>query len=384
MALVLSDYDIEGIYHISGIKHEVPDCLSRFPTSAYNPEEDDLQEIPLLTLGRSQVAEAQDADPQLKAIKDSIKNDSCPRNHRKYALINNVLHYTNPRTGHQTFVVPLSLRRAVLSEGHDDPLSGHLGFHKTYHKISARYYWPRIRHDIFHHVNSCHHCQVRKIPRAKPSGLMQSIEVPERPFSRVQIDVMGPFTRSGKQNKYVVTCIDYLSKYIEIRPIKEATTETVALFFLEQIVCRHGCPDIVMSDRGTTFTSELFQELNKQLGIDHRTSTAYHPQTQGLVERSHSTLTDCIAIYAASNQKDWCSLIPHLQFAINSSVQETTGYSPHYLLHGQEPTLPLEAQLGITKHVALDEILGRMEEARRIARQNILVKQEKDAERVNS
>ena len=84
-----------------------------------------------------------------------------------------------------------------------------------------------------------------------------------------------------------MTAIDYLTKWIEARPINEATTEEIAKLTVKQIFGRHGCPRIIHTDRGTTFTSELFQEINKYMEIDHKVSTAYHPQSQGLVEKSH-------------------------------------------------------------------------------------------------
>lgn len=99
-----------------------------------------------------------------------------------------------------------------------------------------------MRHDIRNYVLSCHDCQLRKIPGAKKYGKMQIFQVPEEPFSRVQIDIMGPFTRSSRGNKYVVTAIDYLTKWIEARAIKDATAETVAEFLTKQVVCRHSVP----------------------------------------------------------------------------------------------------------------------------------------------
>jgi hypothetical protein len=161
---------------------------------------------------------------------------------------------------------------------------------------------------------------------------MQKMSFPREVFNKVQIDVMGPFPRSTKGKKYVVTAICYLSKWIESRALSEATAESIADFVIEQILCRHGCPGEVQSDRGTTFTAEIFKHITGKLGISHQVSTARHPQSQGLVEKSHSTLNTCISMYISSGQKDWDRFLPHITFAINTSIQETTKCTPFFSL----------------------------------------------------
>jgi hypothetical protein len=294
-----------------------------------------------------------------------------------------VLYYKDRNTFKETIVVPLKLRKSILLECHDDPISGHLGMFKTYSKIKARYYWPKMRKDICKYVQSCDACQKRKIPTTKRTGKMQFFDVNEQPFSRLQVDIMGPFKRSSCGKKYVVTAIDYLTKWIEARALAEANTETVANFLVEQIMCRHSCPTIIQTDRGTTFTSELFQEVMKKLGISHQISTAYHPESQGLVERSHATLTNCLSIYTDANQKNWPKFLHHIVFGINCSVQETTQHSSFFLLYGREATLPIEASIGLSKYPQLDEIIAQGQEARKIAKSNIEIRQKQYAEAIN-
>jgi hypothetical protein len=383
MLLVLGDYDIEGVYHISGKKHEVPDCLSRFPVAQYDASIDDLQELPLLITNASRLLQRQNEDSQCQEIVKNL-NNGCKRTSKKYAMHNDVLVYRNPRNQQIVPFVPKADRATILMECHDDPFSSHQGFSRTFLKIQARYYWPTIKQDVFKYVQSCHDCQSRKIPKQKPLGLMQFIEIPEQPFERIQIDIMGPFTRSSNGNKYVVTAVDYLTKWMEAKALREISAETVAKFIIEQIVLRSGLPRIIQTDRGTNFTSDLFQEMTKMLGIRHNISTAYHPQSQGVVERSHATLTDCLAMYVGSDQKDWDRMISHCVFAINTSVNETTKYSPFFLIHGREPLLPKEVELGITQHVMLEEILRRMQEARALAGERIHIQQNKNAERLNT
>jgi len=146
--------------------------------------------------------------------------------------------------------------------------------------------------------------------------------------------VCGPFVRTTRQNKYIITATCYSTKWIEARAIKQATTETIAKFVVEQLICRHGCPKILQSDNGSIFTSNLFKEITRLMGITHKLSTAYHPCSQDQVKRSHGVLNDCIAMYISKNQKNWDDWLCHIQFAINSSISEATGYSPFMLTHG--------------------------------------------------
>jgi len=274
MALKFSDYDIEGIYHISGKKHEVPVCLSRFPTATYS-EEDRLKDLPILSLTTNSISKMQDTDQQIEQIKDEITTNTTYQ--RNFSCENGILYYKNANSDNLSLVIPARMTASILSECHDDPIAGgHLGFYKTYKKIQHRYYRSKMKKDITAYVKTCHACQQRKIPRHRPFGTMQYIKVPSEAFHRVRIDVMGPFTTSAKEAKYVITAIEYLTKWIKARALKEATTETIAKFFIEEIICRHGCPKILHTERGTVFTSELFQEINKFMGIKQHVSTSYH------------------------------------------------------------------------------------------------------------
>ena len=79
--------------------------------------------------------------------------------------------------------------------------------------------------------------------------------------------------------------MDYLTKWPEARAISEATAEKVAEFIYEQIICQHGCPQIILSDRETHFNNNMIKRLLEKFNINHLLSTPYHPQTNGLVER---------------------------------------------------------------------------------------------------
>lgn len=150
-----------------------------------------------------------------------------------------------------------------------------------------------------------------------------------------------PLTKSG--NKYVVVFADYLTKWLEAFPVPDQTAETIAKLHVEKIVCVHGVPEQLLSDRGSAFLSELLLETCSFLGIKKLNTSGYHPQTDGLVEKFDSTLINMIAI--SSNKSDWDERLPFLLFAYRVSAQESTKESTFYLMFGRNPRLPTESAL---------------------------------------
>ena len=136
--------------------------------------------------------------------------------------------------------------------------------------------------------------------------------------------------------------MDYLAKWPEVFPTPEQTTLTIAKLLVEQVISRHGVPVELLSDRGSAFLSHLMKEVCQLLGIHRVNTTAYHPQTDGLVERFNRTLIDMLAKRVERNGNDWDTQLPYVLFAYRASLQESTGESPFFLMHGRDPRLPTE------------------------------------------
>ncbi|GFW07400.1 transposon Ty3-I Gag-Pol polyprotein [Trichonephila clavipes] len=124
-----------------------------------------------------------------------------------------------------------------------------------------------------------------------------------------------------------------------------AEVEEIAKFLLEEIVLRQGAPRVIITDRGAVFRSRLVSSLVDLCNIDHRFTTAYHPQTNGLTERFNKTLADILSMYVDVEQKNWDEILPFVTFAYNTAKQETTGLTPFYLLHGHEAETTLDTML---------------------------------------
>ncbi|CAB4421453.1 unnamed protein product [Rhizophagus irregularis] len=143
------------------------------------------------------------------------------------------------------------------------------------------------------------------------------------PFDRIGIDIVGPLPTTKKGNKYIVVATEYLTKWPEARALPDAKASSVVSFFYEDIICRHGCPKEILTDRGSHFVNEMLNSLCDELGVKHRLSTAYHPQTNGLVERFNRTLCEALAKFSNENHDDWdMDAVLPVDFAVKTMQAE--------------------------------------------------------------
>ena len=231
---------------------------------------------------------------------------------------------------------------ALMYMMHNDPTAGHFAVDKMFDKIRERYYWPQMYEDIKIYVQSCDNCQRRG--KSKRNELLHPIPVGE-PFYQIGIDIVGPLPRSKQGNKYIVVAIDYLTKWPEAKAIPEATAEQVSHFIYENIICQHGCPIKILSDRGSHFNNKMIAELMKKFEIKHLLSTPYHPQTNGLVERFNRTLCESLAKLGTETD-EWDLFIPPTLFAYRTSKNATTKMEPFFLVYGRQAKLPIDISNG--------------------------------------
>ena len=185
-------------------------------------------------------------------------------------------------------VIPTSLRQEILIGGHDDPLAGHLGVNKTYEKLRERYYWPKMFADVQFWCLSCTHCQMKKSPKQRQTAPILPIPV-EGAFDRVAVDCLGPFPVSDSGNRYIVVFSDYLTRYPEAFAVPTIDAPTIADLLVNEILPRHGAPRTLLSDRGSNFLSCLIKEVCFLMDTKKTSTTSYHPQCEGLVERFNGT-----------------------------------------------------------------------------------------------
>lgn len=238
-------------------------------------------------------------------------------------------------------VLPECYRTEVLSLAHESPFGGHFGVRKTLTKITRHFYWPHVRRDVVAFCRSCHACQVAgKSGHPLPAAPLNPLPVVEEPFSEVLIDCVGPLHKTRKGNEYLLTVLDMATRFPEAFPLRNIKAQTI-VDHLMQFFSRVGLPRSIQSDRGSNFTSGVFQEVMFQLGVTQKTSSAYHPQSQGAIERFHATLKSMIRTYSECHPRDWDEAMPFLLFAIRDAPSESLGFSPFELVYGHEVRGPL-------------------------------------------
>ncbi|UYV67845.1 hypothetical protein LAZ67_5002210, partial [Cordylochernes scorpioides] len=285
-ALRLQEFDVT-VVHKSGRKHQDADCLSRSPLNCSEDIEEDIPCIVALqNFGREQMK-----DPDLTKIADKIQQET---SNKSFIKINDTLH--KKITIQWLLVVPRHLRPEILRNLHDSPTSGHLGFTKTYDRIRKKFYWPGMYRNVRKYVAHCQDCQRRKRQPQLPPGLLQPIPVPIAAFEKVGMDLLGRFPTSMCGNRLIIVCTDYLTKFAITKALPTSESVEVAKFFIKDVILKHGAPREVITDRGRNFTSSMIRDLNKHCRITHRTTTAYHPQTNGLTERLNKTIADMLSI----------------------------------------------------------------------------------------
>ncbi|XP_023193030.1 UPF0524 protein C3orf70 homolog isoform X1 [Xiphophorus maculatus] len=255
--------------------------------------------------------------------------------------------WKDPATGEERWqiVVPKGLKDVVLQAMHGASGSGHFGVTKTLRRLRQGFYWGRCRRDVEDFCRRCDPCTARKGPTGQSHALLQQFVV-GAPMERVAVDVMGPLPRSDKGNCYVLSAIDYFTKWPEAYAIPDQEAETVADALLGGFISRFGVPDIIHSDQGRNFESRVFSVMCSRLGIQKTRTTPLHPQSDGLVERLHRTLGQQLAILTAEHQRDWDEHLPLVLMACRSAVQDSTACTPSLLMLGRELRTPAELSFG--------------------------------------
>jgi transposase InsO family protein len=207
-------------------------------------------------------------------------------------------------------------------------------------RIQHAYYWVGMTNDIQAYLDTCVPCRKTALLIKSPIQKLQSLLVTE-PFARVGIDLIGPLSMTAGGFVYIGVATDYLTKWVETRALTCKTAENVAAFIYQQIYMTHGCPLEILSDHGTEFCNQIFEQVCALMGIKHSWTAAYHPQTNGLTERVNQVLCAMLTKLVDAGRTNWDFLLPQITFAFRTSVHQSTGFTPFELIFGRKARLPL-------------------------------------------
>ena len=348
----LSEYDIKVFYR-PGPKMAPADYLSRMVSPSPSDYEcvfsSELMKISI-DGGRELFSHEQSKDPVLSQViksKTSMSPFVFPSEVAADAEAVNRISWFHPEFGclyktvknKSLLFVPKVLQSRIISEAHDAVWSGHMSAQRTLDRIKERFFWVGMDKDVADYVSRCHDCLRSKAPTHPTREEMVPIPA-VAPWRDVVMDVLGPLPTSRRGNKFILVVVDRFTKWPECRAMPNQTAARVAECFLQTVVCRHGLPESVQTDLGSNFTSSLFQEVGKLLGMKHKFSTSYHPASQGICERMNRTLLGLLKAYVSSDQKDWCSYLDLVLLAYRTSVHSSSNFTPFQLVYGREANLP--------------------------------------------
>ncbi len=294
---------------------------------------------------------------------------------KHYHFDNPVMYYRiNVDTPKFPYIMPPNetVRQQIICGAH---ALGHFQSKSTLDRIKERYYWPDLAAQVKEHIEKCHPCIRHEV---KHEIHHPAIALPINCiFDRCGIDLIGPLTETHEGHKHICVITEYLTKTGFARPIKGKSAEDVAPVLWEYISL-YGPPKELLSDCGTEFLNATIKQITTTCGIEHRVTSPYRPETNGLTERFNQTLVRALKKHCEDDPKEWNKWLPFVILAYNTRKNSTTGFSPYNLMFGrlmnhfEDYRKPSES-LSLTKR--LDEIKQNFENAHEIAKENIEKKQ---------
>ena len=228
--------------------------------------------------------------------REGVREHEC--NNVKYKLRHGMLvrHKNGERKADESYwriVVPddNSIKHAIISEMHSVPYAGHPGYQRTLHQVKRNFYWIGMRGDIQAFVPSCPVCQVEKAEHTLVCGQLQSLQIPKEKWREVSLDFVTDLPVADNGDNAVLNIIDRAPRMVHCLPCRTTITAAqIAKLYWRHVGKLHGIPSLIYLDRGSVFTGEFWKTLWSTLGTQLCYSTAYHPQTQGVIERMNQTV----------------------------------------------------------------------------------------------
>jgi hypothetical protein len=166
--------------------------------------------------------------------------------------------------------------------------------------------------------------------------------VPECKWEEIDMDFIVRLPRTPKGYDSIWVIVDRLTKVAHFIPVKTTYKGShLAELYMYRIVCLHGVPKKIVSDRGSQFTLRFWKSLHENMDTKLNFSSAYHPQTDGQTERTNQVLEDMLRAFALSHGGSWNKSLPYAEFSYNNNCQAIVRMSPFEALYGRKCRTPI-------------------------------------------
>ncbi|XP_027156819.1 uncharacterized protein LOC113757958 [Coffea eugenioides] len=230
----------------------------------------------------------------------------------------------------------------VLHEIHEGLCGAHVGHRMLAKKaLLLGYFWPSVRQDAQDLVLGCPSCQVHAPEHHQPANFMVPITSPW-PFEQWGTDIIGPFPRAVGGHTFLVTAVDYFTKWVEAEPLRTITGLAIQKFFWKCIVCRFCIPQVIISDNGRQFAENPFKTWCTNLGIKQHFTSVGHPQANGQAKNFNRTLLHGLKTRLHQAGTSWVEELPSVLWSYRTTPRSATQETPFSLTYGAEAVIPAE------------------------------------------
>lgn len=393
LALKLSEFTYD-IVHIPGKQNVVPDFLSRYPGEEkicaimqIEQETDTNEEFT-----HPDLAKLQKEDLKLHKIFKELEKSKIygtnSKTSRSYYVEGDIL-YKKVLSNRKIPVIPECLKSNVMYLLHDHHLfGGHLGVTKTLKKIKQRVFWTKMDSEIRQKVLSCETCQfMKKGINHEKYGKLISRKIAGTLWDQCAVDAFGPLNigldAEGTKKKFVLGAVDLFSKAVYLKSVSNIKAPTVAAF-LTELFGLHGVSSKIIFDNGKNFDSTYLKNFLSQLGVKPEYIAPFTPRQNSQIEKIWSTVGNILRSYSDANLKNWPEIIPTIMGSYNSSVQESLGVSPQFVMTGQELRTPIDVKFRPKcDNMEIMERIARLDRAREEVKFNIKNAQRKQMSYAN-
>jgi ribonuclease HI len=210
--------------------------------------------------------------------------------------------------------------------------------------MRAGYYWLTMERDCIRHVQTCHKCQMYQNSKNAPPQYLHTMASPW-PFSAWGMDVIGAITpKASNGHEFILVAIDYFTKWVEACSFKNVTQVAVTRFVKNNIICRYGMPEMLITDNASNLNNRMMDQLCQQFKIQHHNSAPYRPKMNGAVEAANKNVKKILS-KMTETYKDWHEHLPYALCAYRTSVRTSVGATPYSLVYGMEAVLPVEVEI---------------------------------------
>ena len=290
--------------------------------------------------------EEQDKDEGIKQLRVRMKKGTATKAEQThyFETADGLLYYlSQPDSGDPMLrlYIPQEMESIVIKQYHDQ--LGHMGLDKTYDSIRLKYFFPNMYRKINTYIEKCISCQAMSGKKPKPP--LHETEIPPYPFAKIGLDLSGPYPTTLSGNRYIVSFVDLYSGWPEAFPVPDKSADRIVHLILEEIFPRFGCPLQIVTDNGTENINRQVRETLDAMNIHHIKTSYCSPQSNARTERTHRVLHTVLGKQIQEDVQTWDLYLNQTLAAIRFHVNESSKFSPFFLLYNRDVVLPLDTIL---------------------------------------